>query len=151
MDSAALDTTGQSEPAASNSSRLMCAASGAVDSKDERQSDQNLSLVSPMGDAEYDAHPGLSAGQRVQLVSVPQNLPASPGPLRGDRQMQSQSRSSNGGLGNICTLSGAPVVQPESEDVDDLPSPSSGVGANAQSVPAQNRTARYGTVRYRRV
>ena len=27
---------------------------------DERQSDQNLSLVSPLGDAEYDAHLGLN-------------------------------------------------------------------------------------------
>ena len=49
---------------------------------DERQSEQNLSLVSPPGDAEYDAHLGLSARQREQLV--PHNLQAVPGPLRGD-------------------------------------------------------------------
>ena len=65
---AALDTTRQSEPAVSNSSRLMCAASGVVDGKGERQSDQNLSPVSPLGDAEYDAHLRSSAGQQVQLV-----------------------------------------------------------------------------------
>ena len=52
----------------------------------ERQSDQNLSLVSPLDDAEYDAHLGLSARQQEQLV--PQNLPAVPGPLRGDKQMR---------------------------------------------------------------
>ena len=93
--SAALDTTRQSEPAVSNSSRLMCAASGVVDGKGERQSDQNLSPVSPLGDAEYDAHLRLSAGQRVQLVQ--QSLPASPlGPLRGDRHLRLRSRSSMG-------------------------------------------------------
>ena len=49
----------------------------------ERQSVQNLLPVSPLGDAEYDAHLRLSAGQRVQLVQ--QNL--SDGlvdPLRGE-------------------------------------------------------------------
>ena len=34
----------------------------------ERQSDQNLLPVSPLGDAEYDAHLRLSAEQRVQLI-----------------------------------------------------------------------------------
>ena len=34
----------------------------------ERQSEQNLSPVTLLGDAEYDAHLRLSAGQRVQLV-----------------------------------------------------------------------------------
>ena len=67
--SAALDTTRQSEPGVSSSSRLMCAASVEVDSKGERQPDQNLSPVSPLGDAEYDAYLRLSAGQQVQLVT----------------------------------------------------------------------------------
>ena len=63
----------------------------------ERQSDQNLSPVSLSGDAEYDAHLRLSAGQRVQLVQ--QSLPASPlGPLRGDRHLRLRSRSSMGGV-----------------------------------------------------
>ena len=40
----------------------------------------------------------------------------------------------------------------ESEDtVNGLPSPSSGRSADAQSVPAQDRTARYSTIQYNRV
>ena len=110
-------------------------------SVNERQSDQNLSPVSPLGDAEYDAHLRLSAGQRVQLVQ--QSLPASPlGPLRGDRHLRLRSRSSMGDA----------VTAPESEDKSNgLPSPSSGRSADAQSVPVQDRTARYSTVRYSKV
>ena len=110
-------------------------------SVNERQSDQNLSPVSPLGDAEYDAHLRLSAGQRVQPVQ--QSLPASPlGPLRGDRHLRLRSRSSMGDA----------VTAPESEDKSNgLPSPSSGRSADAQSVPVQDRTARYSTVRYSKV
>ena len=88
----------------------------------ERQSDQNMSPVSLSGDAEYDAHLRLSAGQRVQLVQ--QSLPASPlGPLRGDRLLRLRSRSSMDDA----------VTAPESEDkFNGLPSPSSGRSADAQ-------------------
>ena len=109
---------------------------------DERQSAQNLSPVSLLGDAEYDAHPGLSAGQRVQLVSVPHNLPASPGPPRGDRQMRLQPLSSQGDA----------VTAPEGEDKSNgLLSPSSGLSADVQSVPIPNSTARYNAIQHSRV
>ena len=118
-----------------------CGVLGENQSGYERQSDQNLLPVSPLGDAEYDAHLRLSAGQRVQLVQ--QSLPASPlGPLRGDRHLRLRSRSSMGDA----------VTAPESEDKSNgLPSPSSGRSADAQSVPVQDRTARYSTVRYSKV
>ena len=111
----------------------------------ERQSDQNLSPVSPLGDAEYDAHLRLSAGQREQLVQ--QSLPAGLGPLRGDRQMRLQCSSS---MGDAFTA-------PESEHeflvlsdqmYDGLPGPITGRSADAQSVPALDRTEWYSTVQY---
>ena len=83
-----------------------------------RQSDQNLSLASRLGDVEYDAQLGLSARQREQLV--PQNMPAVPGPLRCDRQMRLQ-RSSMGDA----------AIAPDGEGVNGLPSPSLGVSASA--------------------
>ena len=108
----------------------------------ERESDQNLSPVSPLCGAEYDAHLRLSAGQRVQrvqLVSVPQNLPAcSKGPLRGYRQMQGVSRSSMGGAATV----------PDGEDVHGLPNPSFGESADGKSLPVPNITERYSTIQY---
>ena len=52
--------------------------------------------------------------------------------------MQGVSRSSMGDV----------VTAPEGEDVHGLPSPSSGVGADAQSVPVLNSTARDSTTRH---
>ena len=59
-----------------------------------------------------------------------------------DRQMRLQCRSSMGDA----------VTAPESEhEYDGLPGPSSGRSADAQSVPAQDRIVRYGTVQYSKV
>ena len=127
----------------------------------ERHSDQNLSPVSPLDDAEYDAHLRLSAGQRVQLVQ--QNL--SDGlvdPLRGESGMQLGVAVS----GERTPCVDPPVGQPGlSAPVDcevrrGLLSHSSGVStgissalqnAADQSVPALNSTARYSTVQYSKV
>ena len=104
----------------------------------ERQSEQNLSPMSLLGDAPYDAHLRVSAGQRVQLV--PQSLPASSlGPLRGDRHVRLRSRSSMGDASSAL----------ESENkLNGLSSPSSGENADVQSVPAQDRTTGYSTLHY---
>ena len=126
----------------------------------ERQSDQNLLPVSPLGDAEYDAHLRLSAEQRVQLVQ--QNL--SDGlvdPPRGESGAQLGVAVSGERTPCVDPLFGQPRLSTpvDCEVRSDLLSHSSGVStgisalqnAAAQSVPVLNSTAGYSTVQYSKV
>ena len=127
----------------------------------ERQSDQNLLPVSPLGDAEYDAHLRLSAGQRVQLVQ--QNL--SDGlvdPLRGESGVQLGVAVSGERTPCVDPLFGQPRLSTpvDCEVRRGLLSHSSSVStgissalqnAAGQSVPVLSSTARYSTVQYSKV
>ena len=95
----------------------------------ERQSSQNLSPVSPSGDAEYDAHLRLSAGQLVLNSNAGQNLsPVSPS---GDAEYDAHLRLSAGRL-VLNSIEGYSRLPCGGLDDTDRTDPLSGVSAESE-------------------